>query len=99
MGRDGGAEAAHQLHAAIKTNLKETYLDGNVDDWTVVVQVVLNLQGLANKLQACGIIMNPNEAFAFGRAFGLAQPLFSFIDAGMGKERADHKIRETLRLL
>lgn len=44
------------------------------------------------------MVSNPNEVFAFGRAFGLAQPLFSFIDVGAGKERADHKIRETLRL-
>ena len=98
MGKDGGAEAAHQLHAEIKTNLKATYPDANVDDWSLLIQVVLNLQGLAVKLQACGIVMNPNEVLAFGRAFGLAQPLFNFIDAGAGKERADHKIRETLRL-
>jgi hypothetical protein len=36
--------------------------------------------------------------FAFARAFSLAQPLFSVIDVGQGKERADHKIRETLRV-
>jgi len=56
------------------------------------------MQGLGNKLQASGILSNPNELVAFGRAFSLAQPLFSFIDVGSGKERADHKIRETLRL-
>ena len=98
MGKEGGADAAHLLHTEIKTKLKSTYPDSPVDDWSVVVHVVLNLQGLASKLQACGIVMNPNEIFAFGRAFGLAQSLFSFIDAGQGKERADHKIRETLRL-
>lgn len=69
-----------------------------MDDWNIVVQVVLSLQGLATKLQSCGLVMNPNEVFAFGRAFGSAQPLFSFIDVGQGKERADHKIRETLRV-
>jgi hypothetical protein len=63
-----------------------------------MVQVVLNLNGLAAKLQSCGIIMNPNELLAFGRSFGLAQPLFSFVDVGGGKERADHKLREHLRL-
>lgn len=89
MGKDGGADAAHKLHAEIKRDLKATYPDANVDDWSVVVQVVLNMQGLASKLQACNVLMNPNELFAFGRAFGLAQPLFSFIDVGMGKERAE----------
>lgn len=97
-GRDGGSDAAYQLHADIKQNLKSTYPDAAVDDWNIVVQVVLNLQGLATKLQSCGLVMNANEVFAFGRAFGSAQPLFSFIDVGQGKERADHKIRETLRV-
>jgi hypothetical protein len=98
MGKDGGSDAAHQLHSEIKNDLKMTYPDASVDDWNVVVQVVLNLQGLANKLLSCGIVTNPNDVFAFARAFGLAQPLFSFIDVGVGKERADHKIRETLRV-
>lgn len=53
---------------------------------------------MGNKLQACQIISTPNELVSFGRAFGLAQPLFNFIDVGAGKERADHKVRETLRL-
>lgn len=98
MGKDGGSEAAHLLHREIKSDLKSTYPDASVDDWNVVVQVVLNLQGLANKLVSCGIVNNPNDIFAFARAFGLAQPLFNFIDVGIGKEHADHKIRETLRV-
>lgn len=56
------------------------------------------MQGLASKLQSCGFISSPSDLLAFGRAFGLAQPLFSFVDVGVGKERADHKLRETLRL-
>ncbi|KAF2161711.1 hypothetical protein M409DRAFT_69525 [Zasmidium cellare ATCC 36951] len=99
LGRgEGGAEAAHQLHTALQNHLKEIYPDQNVADWEIVAQVVLNLSGLAKKLHDSGIISNPNELHAFGRAFGLAQPLFSFVDVGNGKERADHKIRETLRL-
>lgn len=46
MGKDGGAEAAHQLHSAIKDEVKATYPDA-ISDWSIVVQVVLNLQGLA----------------------------------------------------
>ena len=30
------------------------------------------------------------------RAFSLNQPLFSFVDVGSGKERADHKIKGEL---
>ncbi|KAK3115013.1 hypothetical protein LTR53_006098 [Teratosphaeriaceae sp. CCFEE 6253] len=98
MGNDGGADCAHQLHTELRNHLRTTYPESNVADWGIVVHVILNMQGLGNKLQACGIISTPNELVAFGRAFSLAQPLFSFIDVGGGKERADHKVRETLRL-
>ncbi|KAF2212345.1 hypothetical protein CERZMDRAFT_22211, partial [Cercospora zeae-maydis SCOH1-5] len=105
MGKDGGAEAAHQLHKEVQRHLKAIYPDSNgtaeMSDClqaTSVVQVVLNMSGLAAKLQSCGIIMSSNELLAFGRSFGLAQPLFSFVDVGGGKERADHKLREHLRL-
>lgn len=98
QGKDGGADAAHLLNTEIKNHLKATYPDALVDDWTILVHVILNLQGLATKLHRSGVVTNPNEVLAFGRSFGLAQPMFSFIDAGAGKERADHKIRETLRL-
>jgi hypothetical protein len=69
MGKDGGAEAAHRLHSAIKEQVKATYPDA-ISDWSVVVQVVLNLQGLGTKLLSLGIISNMNELAAFGRAFG-----------------------------
>ena len=97
-GREGGAEAASLLQQAIKQQLKELYPDANLGDYQIVVNVVLNVQGLGKKLQSCNIISGPAELQSFGRAFGLAQPLFNFIDVGDGKERADHKIRETLRL-
>jgi hypothetical protein len=98
QGKDGGADAASQLFAELKDQLKQMYPEAHVANWNIVVNVVLNMQGLGQKLHACGIISNPNELSAFGRAFGLAHPLFNFIDVGSGKERADHKIRETLRL-
>ncbi|KXL46403.1 hypothetical protein M433DRAFT_88094 [Acidomyces richmondensis BFW] len=96
--KDGGAEAAHLLHTELKNQLKTIYPDCNVSDWSIVVQVILNLHGLGTKLASCNMIVNPAELVSFGRAFGQAHPLFSFIDVGTGKERADHKIRETLRL-
>lgn len=97
-GKEGGADAAHQLQVEIRNQLRALYPEGSVGDWNIVVQIILNLQGLGTKLQSCGIILNPNELAAFGRQFGLTQPLFNFVDVGGGKERADHKIRETLRL-
>lgn len=98
MGKDGGAEAAHLLHTELKNQLKTMYPECNVSDWSIFVQVILSLHGLGTKLAVCNIIANPAELVSFGRAFGLAHPLFSFIDVGTGKERADHKVRETLRL-
>lgn len=71
MGKDGGAEAAHQLQNAVKEEVQATYPDA-ISDWSIVVQVVLNLQGLATKLQSLNVISNPNELAAFGRAFGEA---------------------------
>lgn len=82
----------------LRDHLRKIYPDSNVSDWSIVVQIVLNMQGLGTKLQACGVFSNPNELVNFGRAFSNAQPLFSFIDIGSGKERTDHKVRETLRL-
>ncbi|KAJ0145640.1 hypothetical protein CTA2_1004 [Colletotrichum tanaceti] len=84
-GAEGGAEAGYLL-----------------EDWNIIVQVVLNVDGLAKKLHAAGIA--PNTAgvrtlLEFARGFGRAQPLFSFVDVGAGKESADHKIREMLRVM
>lgn len=62
------------------------------------MHVFLNLEGLAKKLHASGLISNPNEFAAFGRQFGLSQPMFNFFDVGSGKERADYKVRSTLSL-
>ncbi|KAF1823683.1 uncharacterized protein K489DRAFT_394208 [Dissoconium aciculare CBS 342.82] len=98
QGTNGGAEAAGLLHTEIQSHLQTIYPDGNVGDWNIVVQVFCNLQGLTAALLRAGIISNHTDLSEFGRSFGLARPLFNFIDVGTGKERADHKIRETLRL-
>lgn len=60
-----------------------------------MVQVYANFEGLARKLCSVGIIKLPLDLHAFARSFSLNQPLFSFIDVGSGKERADHKIKGT----
>ncbi|KAK3674688.1 hypothetical protein LTR78_005410 [Recurvomyces mirabilis] len=98
QGKEGGADAAHQLYTGLRNELKSMYPDSNTADWSILVHIALNMQGLGNKLQSCGVISSHNDLVAFARAFSLAQPLFNFIDVGSGKERADHKIRETLRL-
>jgi hypothetical protein len=58
-----------------------------------MVQIFYNMEGLSHKLRSSGIFKNPNEMAPFARAFSLNKSLFSFIDVGSGKERADHKVR------
>ena len=60
LGKEGGDDAAHQLYAELKKQLKSIYPDDSVADWSICVQVYLNLHGLALKLHACGIVSNPN---------------------------------------
>ena len=98
-GADGGAKAAEQLHARIRRHIAATYPESNTQDWSIVVHVILNVDGLSKTLKACGIINSTADLQAFGRAFTRTQPLFSFVDVGFGKEQADHKIRETLRFM
>ncbi|OLN85696.1 hypothetical protein CCHL11_08279 [Colletotrichum chlorophyti] len=99
-GAEGGAEAGYLLWTEIKNYITDAYPEAASQDWNIVVQVVLNMDGLAKKLHASGIVPNtPTERTLaeFARGFGRAQPLFSFIDVGSGKESADHKVRELLR--
>ena len=58
-----------------------------------MVQIYANFEGLGRKLSSVGIIKTPQDLHAFARSFSLNQPLFSFVDVGSGKERADHKIK------
>ncbi|OHW97697.1 putative c-x8-c-x5-c-x3-h type zinc finger protein [Colletotrichum incanum] len=101
-GAEGGAEAGYLLSTEIKNQVANANPNVATEDWNIIVQVVLNIDGLAKRLHASDIIPNTtNERTLaeFGRGLGRAQPLFSFIDLGSGKESADHKIRETLRVM
>ncbi|KAI4737518.1 hypothetical protein E4T50_11985 [Aureobasidium sp. EXF-12298] len=97
-GSDGGADAAQELHNKIRDHVAECYPDRNTSGYDIMVQIFYNMEGLSHKLKSLGIFKNPNEMAPFARAFSLNKSLFSFIDVGSGKERADHKVRETLRL-
>jgi hypothetical protein len=58
-----------------------------------MVQVYLSLDKLAQKLSQVGLLRTPQELRTFAQHFSVNQPLFSIIDVGQGKERADHKIK------
>lgn len=89
--RDGGSDAAHRLHQEIRAHILRQY--ETAGQWSIMVQIYANLEGLGRKLSSVGIIKTPQDLHAFARSFSLNQPLFSFVDVGSGKERADHKIK------
>lgn len=95
-GADGGSEAAHLLLQAIRDHLHTRYDNGA--SYSIMVHIVANFEGLSRKLASVGILRSPAELNHFARAFSINQPLFSFVDVGPGKERADHKIREMFRI-
>lgn len=88
---DGGSEAASRLHLAITEHISSLY--NNSGNWPIMVQIYLSLDKLAFKLQQVGLLRHPSELRIFAQRFSVNQPLFSIIDVGQGKERADHKIK------
>jgi hypothetical protein len=96
-GKAGGSEAASKLRLEIK-NYVASKVD-NTGDFDVIVNIYLNLTGLATKLTLCGIIEKPNDLRVWMNAFSINQSLFNFIDVGDGKERADHKLKGTFVII
>ena len=64
-----------------------------------MVQIYLSLDKLAIKLQQVGLLRHSQELRTFAQRFSVNQSLFSIIDVGQGKERADHKIKGVVRKL
>ncbi|KAK5659679.1 hypothetical protein OQA88_887 [Cercophora sp. LCS_1] len=96
-GEDGGQEAADELHKQLKAHLHENHLASNID---IFVQVVLSIEGLSKALYNSGILTDDRTALAkFARGFSKAQPLFSFVDIGFGKEQADHTVKKTFEVM
>lgn len=58
-----------------------------------MVQIYVSLDKLAVKLFQVGLLRNQFELRTFAQNFSVNQPLFSIIDVGQGKERADYKIK------
>jgi hypothetical protein len=90
-GGDGGSEAASRLYHAIRNHVASLY--SNSGNWPIMVHVYLSLDKLAAKLAQVGLLRTPSELRSFAQRFCVNQPLFSIIDVGQGKERADHKIK------
>ena len=87
---DGGAEAAHELHQEIKRVVQDRDITASC---SVKAEIYVSLDDLARKLASVGSLRTIGDMSHFVHAFNLSQPLFSIIDVGRGKERADHKIK------
>ncbi|KAF2266099.1 hypothetical protein CC78DRAFT_615404 [Lojkania enalia] len=94
-GANGGSEAASRLQLAIREHINQFY--SNSGTWPIMCHIYLSLDKLAHKLAQVGFLRHPQEMRAFAQSFSVNQPLFSIIDVGHGKERADYRIKEMLR--
>lgn len=68
----------------------------NSGSWPIMVQIYLSLDKLAQKLASVNLLQKPQDFRNFAQNFALNQSLFTIIDVGHGKERADHKIKGML---
>jgi hypothetical protein len=90
-GREGGSEAASKLQTAIRDHIALRY--DNSAHWPIMVHIYLSLDKLSEKLFQVGLLKYQQDLRPFSQSFNMNQPLFSIIDVGQGKERADYKIK------
>ncbi|KAI4252620.1 MAG: hypothetical protein L6R42_007891, partial [Xanthoria sp. 1 TBL-2021] len=90
QGATGGGEAANRLLNNIKCHIQKH--DGAMH-WKIIVRVYANIEGLLKKFAYIGFTEEEKALRQFVAGFTQSQPLFDFVDAGQGKERADHKIK------
>lgn len=97
LGEEGGRQAASHLCNRVtewaQKNVQECPADAKV-----VVRIYANLHGLATVCFKAGIVDHPGKIEEFARGFTRGKTLCDFTDVGPGKDRADGKIGETLKL-
>lgn len=98
-GDNGGGFAAQELKNQIRTHLQSKYSDISIDNWNIIVHFYVNMDGLAKTLASRRILSNWPDLQKFASGFGRANSLFSFVDVGYGKDKADHKCREMLKVM
>lgn len=96
-GDNGGGQAAQQLKTQIKLQLQEIYPDTSTDNWNILVLFYANMDGLGKALAARRILNTWTDLQKFASGFGRANSLFSFVDVGYGKDKADHKCQAMLK--
>lgn len=98
-GDHGGGYAAQELKKQIRTYLQAKYSDVSIENWNIIVHFYANMDGLAKTLALRDILPNGSYLQKFASGFGRANSLFSFVDVGYGKDKADHKCREMLKVM
>lgn len=98
-GDHGGGHAAQELKNQIRAHLRQRHPDTNVESWNIIVHFYANMDGLAKALASRRILSSIPDLQKFASGFGRANSLFSFVDVGYGKDKADHKCREMLKLM
>ncbi|KAL8672329.1 MAG: hypothetical protein Q9168_003213 [Polycauliona sp. 1 TL-2023] len=95
---EGGRLAADELLAQITRYIRNLNLD--VEHTDVVVRAYANVRGLGRACVKNNLMKPTADLGLFANGFTGRHPLFDFVDVGLGKERADHKIRgmEAFRL-
>ncbi|KAI9737448.1 MAG: hypothetical protein M1834_009602 [Cirrosporium novae-zelandiae] len=95
-GEQGGRKAARQLRDCVSE-----YISGNLDigqSVNIVVRVYANINGVGKAYHNANILEESSNIELFVRGFNMGDPLCDFINAGIGKECSDDKIREVFRL-
>ncbi|KAL5381134.1 hypothetical protein DPSP01_007388 [Paraphaeosphaeria sporulosa] len=96
-GLAGGKQAAVSLYSTIATYIeRETRTIPPTS--RVLCRIYANVKGLADVLVRAGIVNKAAQFEDFTRGFTNGRTFFDFIDVGPGKDRADDKIIETLKL-
>ncbi|KAI9828803.1 MAG: hypothetical protein M1832_001908 [Thelocarpon impressellum] len=96
-GEQGGKEASGLLASAIRDYVEREVEDLG-SDYKIVARIYANTKGLADTCFRAGIVDKPSKVEEFARGFTQSKHLFDFIDVGSGKERADSKVSEILKL-
>jgi hypothetical protein len=81
------------LQEAIRSHLAQQ--SENMSNLPIIVHVYVSMDKLGQKLASVGLLDRPDKLRGFAQSFSVNQPLFSIIDVGQGKERADHRIKGT----
>ncbi|KAI1262267.1 C-x8-C-x5-C-x3-H type zinc finger protein-like protein [Xylariaceae sp. FL1019] len=90
-GVEGGRRAAHELRKAVAF---QTSFLGQAE---IVIKIVANLANLNKVLRASSLVYNDVDLPEFVTGFNQVKASFDFVDIGYGKDRAESKIKETVK--